>query len=100
MAATYWLSFRIADDATYEDRYNALVGSINSVSSKWWVDTTAFFVFRSETNIDDLATRIKSTINPTKDIVLIGMPDFKSARIIGAYQDPDIFDLMPFTKKA
>ena len=47
MAATYWLSFRIADDATDEGIVAILVCSI-----------------------------------------------------IGAYQDPDIFDLMPFTKKA
>lgn len=98
--ATYWLSFRIADDATYEDRYNALVASVNTASTKWWVETTAFLVFSSEMSIDDLSARIKRTINPAKDIVLIGMPDFKSARIIGAYQDPDIFELMPFTKKA
>lgn len=96
--ATYWLSFRIKDDATYSERYNALVETVRVNSSKWWLETSSFFVFNSSDGIDDLATAVKYAIDEAIDIVLIGMPDFKSARLIGANKDQDIFALIPFVK--
>jgi hypothetical protein len=97
---TYWLSFRIADDATYDTRYERLLEAIHTPASKCWLETTAFIIFSSSHDIDALAARVKGAINATKDIAVIGMPDFKSARILGASQDDDIFALMPFIKSA
>jgi hypothetical protein len=39
---TYWLSFRIANDADYDTRYDKLVETIRTSASKWWLETTAF----------------------------------------------------------
>jgi len=67
---------------------------------RWWTESTAFIVFESDSSIDAVASAVKKAINEAVDIALIGMPDYKSARAIGAIQDGDIFKLMPFTKKA
>jgi hypothetical protein len=101
MAETYWLTFRLADDATYSTRLDKLTKAVQDVTAgTWWVEPTSFLLFQSASDIDAVAAIVKAAINPAKDIVLIGMPDYKSARIIGASTDPDLFKLMPFTKKA
>ncbi|MBA2125509.1 hypothetical protein DLM45_04620 [Hyphomicrobium methylovorum] len=99
MADVYWLTFRIHHDADYEHRYNRLVDLIQSLTTKWWAEPTAFIVFRCDLDIDTLAGRVKAKIDPSKDLALVGMPDYKSARLIGASSDKDIFELMPFVKK-
>jgi hypothetical protein len=43
---------------------------------------------------------VKQAIDPDVDIIVIGMPEFKSSRLIGAVADGDIFTLMPFIKVA
>ena len=98
--AVYWLTFRLASDATYSDRYDALKESIRGMASAWWYEPSSFFLFESSEDIDRVAANVGSVINAAKDIVLIGMPDYKSARVLGASTDKDLFKLMPFTKYA
>lgn len=100
--ATYWLSFRIADDAGYSDRYDKLIETVKALKTgnNWWFETTSFFIFDSEHNADGIAASVKKAISPTVDIAILGMTDFKTARAIGAVKDQDIFTLVPFMKKA
>lgn len=98
--AAYWLTFRIEQDSTYSTRYEKLIDAIRGIASKWWIEPTSFLLFESSLGIDQVASTVKSAINPRTDLALVGMPDYKSARIIGASTDDDLFDLMPFTKKA
>jgi len=97
--AVYWMSFRLKDDPTYEQRYQGLYDAVQSVSSKWWIEATSFIVFESDLIIDGLVKAIKSVVDKD-DLVIIGMPEFKSARLIGNTEDKDIFLLMPFIKRA
>lgn len=97
--ATYWMTFRIADDAGYTKRYEQLVEAIRQITnSSWWVEPTSFLLFASDKDIDGVAAIAKASFNPRTDMALIGMPDFKSARLVGSSTDQDIFALMPFTK--
>jgi hypothetical protein len=97
--SVYWLTFRIHDDAGYEHRYNALTGTVQAMSSRWWTEATSFLLFESAHNLDQVAAKVKVAVGPS-DLVLIGMPEFKDARVIGPVKDQDLFTLMPFTKKA
>lgn len=98
--ATYWLSFRLNDDSTYDERYGSLIETIREQAISWWVDTTAFIVFDSQLKIDGIAGSISKVINNSTDLVILGMPDYKSARLIGETEDEDIFKLISFIKKA
>ncbi len=98
--AVYWLTFRLKEDATYSDRYDALIEQVKGIQHMWWVDASSFILFEATSSIDDIAKFIKGAIDPAKDLVLVGMPDFKDARVIGALKDQDLFTLMPFTKNA
>ena len=97
--ATFWMTHRLEDDANYAQRYDNLVEAVRKISTKWWVEPTSFLLFSSERDIDGVAAVVKTAINPRVDMALIGMPDFKSARVVGASADQDLFELMPFTKK-
>lgn len=99
MSKTYWISFRLHDDNTYDKRYSDLVETIRKVSSTWWVEPSSFIVFGSEYDISTIAGSVKTAINPDTDMTLIGMPDYKSARLIGVNEDEDIVKLIPFVKK-
>ncbi len=97
--AVYWITFRIADDDTYEERYTALVAAIKGAASKLWEETTSFILFESSQNMAGIAALTKSAIDNTQDLALIGMPDYKTATVVGVVYDQDLFGLMPFTKK-
>lgn len=98
--AVYWLTFRLETDATYNDRYDKLIEAVDILSTRWWVEPSSFLLFESGNKIDEIARAVKTAITPSKDLVLIGMPEIKSARVIGKVTDQTLFDLMPFTKKA
>lgn len=100
--ATYWITFRIAETSNYSQRYDKLMDNLRELagSSHWWVESTSFVVFESAQDIDGVAASVKATLDPSKDLALVGMPEFKSARIIGASTDKDLFNLIPFVKKA
>jgi hypothetical protein len=97
----YWLTFRLENDYTYQARLERLTNTIERLASgyrSWW-EPTSFVVFANVGQIDRVAQAIKAAINPNTDLVLLGMPNYKDARLIGRSLDPSIFLLMPFTKK-
>ena len=95
---TYWLSFRLKDDQTYDRRYEALSQAIRFRTDKWWIEPSAFFLFRSASTIDQLAQAVRDAIDPSKDLAIIGMSNIKACRIVGDNQDTDVFELVPFAK--
>lgn len=100
--ATYWLTFRIADQGDYSGRYDALHHAVFEAAKggKWWTESTSFYVFESPLNAQEVAAKIRGAINPQTDLALLGMPEFKVAKAIGAVEDEDLFNLIPFAKRA
>jgi hypothetical protein len=96
---TYWLTFRIHDDSTYEARRDKLYAAIDGLSSKWWVEPTSFIAFASSNSADDIAAKVKASFNPLTDLALLGKTDYKTARLIGKSDDRGVYDLIPFLKK-
>lgn len=97
--AVYWMTFRLERDASYSDRYNALMEAVGSACTQWWIEPTSFVLFRSDESLDALASMVKSTINVRKDVALIGMTETKGARVVGTIADQDLFGLYPDAKK-
>jgi hypothetical protein len=98
--ATYWLTFRIHDTGNPDARRDALYDAISKLTPEWWVESTSFIVFDSASNINDIAAKAKSAISPSVDLVLIGMPDYKSAVLVGNSDDyKTLLKLVPFVKR-
>lgn len=99
----YWLSFRIADQTangkTYNERYEAFKDSVEALSTTLWNETTSFYVFESEFDINALSTVLQAEIDESVDLFLIRQLDSQSARICGANRDHSIFVLMPYLKQ-
>lgn len=99
---TFWVTFRIKKVGNYDARYEALKAAISSVleDRRWWVEPTSFIVFRSRKTIDQVAAAVKSALDTSADMALIGMTEVIDARVIGHLEDPELFDFMPHAKRA
>ena len=64
MAKTYWISFRIHEDAGYSAAYEALVSAVKGAvsGSAWWYETTSFFMLASDLGTDVIVQRLKKAI--------------------------------------
>lgn len=101
MTKLYFVAFRLKQDSTREARYAALEGALADASGgKWWKDPTSFIVFQSTLTIDQIATLVSDAIRETTDIAVIGMPEVKSARVVGVVEDDDLFELWDWIKPA
>lgn len=98
--SVYWITFRIAEDGNHDDRYDNLLDAIKKSSTMIWEEPTSFLLVESEKTIDDLAAILRTKVNSIHDIVLIGNPNVKQARVIGIVVDENLFEMMPFTKYA
>ena len=104
---SYWLSYRLQDsdgwDETYEERRKALEKVVRDSSGdgpNLWLDSTSFFIFASNDDIDEIVHKIKAAVEEDVDLVVIGMNDYLGGRVIGRCLDNDIFALIPSIKKA
>jgi hypothetical protein len=101
MAELFWVTFRIEENAGREARYRALQEAVSDCANgKWWDEPTSFILFQSGLKIGQIAERLEEVIDTDCDVAVIGMPDYKSARAIGAVNDPDLFNLWSWVKRA
>lgn len=73
--ATHIVSFRIAHDAGYSDRWSSTVDAIRAEAADGttWEETSSFFLLRSSKSADSLASSIYvgSGFDATKDKLLV-----------------------------
>lgn len=86
MATHYWISYRVHKDATYDDRYDALIEAIEEASLKEWKETTSFHLVSSTLTIDKLAQKLKAAINPDVDRIVVRSLNAKTARYVGKFE--------------
>lgn len=97
---TYYVSFTIADDAAYSDRYNALISLLQGYDHTiWWAETTSYMLFQSDKSASQIAADIKGVIDTSKDIALVAAPHYKTMLVVGSSTDNDIYKLVDFAKK-
>lgn len=97
--ADYWISFRINDDANYERRYDALNDAIMSSASKYWAETTSFYLARSGLDIDALGRKLVSTLDTRVDLLIMREVGVNNARYAGTLKDQDYLEFFPNAKK-
>lgn len=92
----YWLSYRIEEDLTGDQRRQALITEVDNQATPnlVWHETTSFIVFDSPNDIDGLVQALRSTIDPNVDHFLIREMERSRARICGLIRDNVIFPLM------
>ena len=96
---TYWITFRLKQDATYEERYNRLYEAVRQLADgNHWVEPTSFIAFESDKSVTTLAREFAAVISLSKDVILLSAFEFKICRIIGHLEDRDILQMVPFAK--
>jgi len=100
----YWLNFRIEDGETarkpnQKARYEALVEIVEEYALTWWRQSPSLYIFDTNIDMDHMAPLFKKCINPESDYIILGRLDKQEARIMGRYNDKDIFQIIPFLKE-
>lgn len=81
--ADYWISYRIADDATYPNRYTNLVSAIEDCATGGqWDANTSFVCIRSKYSITAVGEHLKKALNSTTDHLVLRRIDYKETRYI------------------
>lgn len=103
----FTVSFRISDKTVagrdYNDRYKALTDALTSAgsgTSRFWAEASSFFAIQTTKSIDDVITACRKAIAPADDIVLVLDADNQSGRVLGKNDDPDLFDIIAYVRKA
>lgn len=91
----YWLSYRIEADPGRA----ALDASIARLAATVWRQMPGFLVFRSAYPLGTVAGRVRKVIDPARDLVVIGMVDYRGGWVIGTAGDDSIFDLLPAMRR-
>jgi hypothetical protein len=85
--AIFVISFRIKEDATYEERYESLVEEIKKEAvGPTWEETTSFFIIESSKSSKSLCDNLysNSQILESKDILLVINLSAKAYAQVGA----------------
>ena len=89
--AHFIVTFRIAEDETYQKRYDALVDAVATITDgKVWGETTSFFAFEErDKTVDEVAAYLQliGDLRREKDIVVVIDLDTRRKVIIGKLED-------------
>lgn len=96
----YWITFRIENDKTWQDRYDSLVEAVEENCDSVWDETTSFYLADSQLEIDPLGQRLVAGLNPRKDILVIRKLNVSVSRYFGAVKNLDLLKaFLPTLKK-
>ena len=96
---TFWVSHLTSDGKRKSRTSREISSAIASLADgAVWNEGPSFYVFRSYATIGHIAYILRMQ-RRVKDILVVGSFTHAECRIVGPYQDPQIFDLLPFAKK-
>ena len=90
---SYGVSFELASDSTYRDRYQSLMRQIDiSKANPAWDETTSFALVQTSESLDAFATRlyINTLVSSATDILLVFDPATSSAIARGPIKYPNL----------
>jgi len=98
---TYWMTYRLADDGQFVARNKQINIILNSVSEGIrWAEAHTFFIFKSKLGINEVAAQFRPALDERKDMLLIGMTEFKEARVLGVPEQTALYALVPHAQDA
>src|SRR5262249_2714257 len=71
--AEYWVTFRIASDATYQKRYDAFVkAAVDATGANaCWADSTSFWLLQTGLDIVAFGKKLAAALNEKTDLLVI-----------------------------
>jgi hypothetical protein len=96
--ALFAITFRINDDAEYEERYSSVTAAIEHAgrSGKHWKEPTSFYLITYSGNSETLANEIQenSLFAPDRDLLLVINLSQRGYKPAGKIRDRDLYELM------
>lgn len=85
MANTYWLTFRINDDAGADARRRALNNFIDNLSVRQnYKEPTSFIIFETKAEYSQILRGIDEIISENVDVVIVGAVNGRNVVLLGA----------------
>jgi hypothetical protein len=98
--ASFWLTFRIHHNRTYDQRYQALMDHLANAGAEFWEEPTSFIAFTADHTIDALGQYLKNAIDETVDVFVLREIGKDNTRYAGTFANPRTFPLhFPAAKK-
>ncbi|GLS29306.1 hypothetical protein SAMN04488498_113108 [Mesorhizobium albiziae] len=101
--ADYWVTFRIASDSTYNDRYGGMVKAMAAMRGSQnasWAEPTSFWLVQSASGLDALVKALTAPLNAKTDILVARNMNDGHVRYFGELSRPDVLKLFfPSMKK-
>jgi hypothetical protein len=96
----YWVTFRIAQDATYDKRYAGLMQALIDVRTGSWSETTSFLLVNSPLGLNQVAAAFAKPLNSSTDLLVVCEMFTHNSVYLGDLEYSDIFKgFLPFAKK-
>ncbi|MBO6724188.1 MAG: hypothetical protein JJ911_00820 [Rhizobiaceae bacterium] len=93
MAYSYWVTIRIKNDATYDDRYEGFVEALKEAKRKgFWSEPTSFWLVESDLGIDNFMATITAPLDSGTDLVVVRRIAHDEARYFGAVRHPEVLE--------
>ena len=98
--AYFWITFRIADDAGYEERYKGLVEAVQDIGAGRWSETTSFYLLEYTGTSTALARKLSAPLNRAKDMLVVKHLEDDDSVYFGKIEHPDVLvSFLPNAKK-
>lgn len=96
----YWATFRLERNATYDQRYNAMIAALGTIRKGSWGEPTSFWAFRSEHLIAPVMAALSAPLNAKTDLLLVHAANEAVALFYGQLGSPKEFtEQFPYAKK-
>lgn len=68
---SYWVTFRVASNTTYQKRYDAMLDAMKEAAGGYWGEPTSFFLIASELSTDALTRAISRPLASATDLLVV-----------------------------
>jgi hypothetical protein len=81
--AKFIVTYRLRDNRTYEERYEALLAQINEAGTGFWEAGTSLVAMETKLGIAELGAKLKKAVDPAVDLIFIREIDVKNTGYVG-----------------
>jgi hypothetical protein len=87
----YWATFRVAAGPDYNARYNPMVAALEKIRDGMWAESISFWAFGSGLGLDNVLTTLSASLDPKRDLLVVGQLNDPAARYFGNLQHIEVF---------
>ena len=85
----YWVTFRLLNNASYQERYDAMLKARVSVRAAQWGEPASFWLVESKLDIDPLMKVLTAPLTEQTDLLVVRYLGKNGSRYFGQFNHLD-----------